>query len=332
MQKVLITGIAGFLGFSYAKKLSETGLYKIYGIDNLNEFGDYSLKINRLNNLGFKNKEYSKDKEYKSEGTFNNITFQKIDITDFQKINTLIKNNNFDYIIDFASQAGVKYSFENPQLYIDSNIKGFTNILESIKNTKIKNLLFSSTSAVYGDNEKEEQTETDTLNPISPYAVTAQTMENMAKVYSNKYNIPITALRIFTVFGEYGRTDMSILKFANQIKNEEPINLYNFGENKRDFLYVEDFTEIVFRLMNTTPKPFEIFNIGSGNSYKMKDIVKIIEKILNKKATLNLLEKDIGDVESTKANIQKMISTSKFNNFSNLEKSIEKTINWFENK
>ena len=121
MQKVLITGIAGFLGFSYAKKLSETGLYKIYGIDNLNEFGDYSLKINRLNNLGFKNKEYSKDKEYKSEGTFNDITFQKIDITDFQKINTLIKNNNFDYIIHFASQAGVKYSFENPQLYIDSN-------------------------------------------------------------------------------------------------------------------------------------------------------------------------------------------------------------------
>jgi UDP-glucuronate 4-epimerase len=156
-------------------------------------------------------------------------------------------------------------------------------------------------------------------------------MENFAKVYSNKYNIPITALRIFTVFGEYGRPDMSILKFANKIKNEEPINLYNFGENKRDFIYVEDFKEITFRLMNNTPKPFEIFNIGSGNSYKIKDIVNTIEKILNKKAILNLLEKNIGDVESTKANNQKMISASKFNNFSNFEKSIEKTLKWFEN-
>ncbi|OOC44214.1 NAD-dependent epimerase/dehydratase family protein [Thermosipho sp. 1074] len=321
MKKVLITGIAGFLGYHTAKQLINSGFYEVIGIDNLIDFGDRELKLNRLRNLDLGEKSFEFNKEYRSE----KLVFRRLDLLDLDSLRNFLSKVEFDYVIHFASKAGVKYSFENPYYYFENNLKGFINLLELIKGRSIENVLFASSSSVYGD-QGTEFNENMKCVPISPYGVSCLSLENLARVYNMKYGIPLISMRIFTVIGKYGRPDLGVNKIINKIKNDEAIDLYNYGENTRDIICIDDFTEVVFRLLNIKKEKFDIFNIGTGKDISMKDFVKIVEAQLNKTAKVNYINKIVGDIEKAKADISKLTLETKKTDFIDIEASIRKIL------
>lgn len=344
-KKVLVTGIAGFIGFHFAKKLLSEN-YEVIGIDNINDYYDVELKYSRLKELGFEvNEIKNNDKEYYFSD--NGIKFYKINLENKSDVENVFENNNLYYVVNLAAQAGVRYSLKNPYAYINSNIVGFLNILEFSKEYNIKHLVYASSSSVYGANKKMPFSVKDNVDhPVSLYAATKKSNELMAHTYSHLYDLPTTGLRFFTVYGEYGRPDMALFIFTKKILNNEPIDVYNFGNMKRDFTYIEDIVEGVFRVMEKIPQannikefdnnpslsnvPYRVFNIGNNNPVELKYFISLIEKNLDKKAEMNLLPLQPGDVVETYADIDDLIDYVGFKPHTSIEEGIKRFVSWFK--
>lgn len=321
-MKILITGCAGFIGYHLAKKLILKNI-KVIGVDNINKYYDTKLKIARLKDLYKINKKC--------------FSFFKVDIHNQKKFENIFKKNKkVTHVVNLAAQAGVRYSISNPQSYVNSNLVGFANVLENCKNYKIKNLIFASTSSVYGANKKMPYKESDnTDTPIQFYAATKKSNEVMAHSYSHLYKIQTIGLRFFTVYGPWGRPDMALFKFTKNILAGKKIDIYNYGNHSRDFTYIDDIIDSIFILIKRKRKifnkktSFEILNIGKGHSDKLIDYISLIESYLNKKSKRHFLKLQTGDIVKTLANTKKLKRITKKRNFTPIHVGVKKFVTWY---
>lgn len=325
---VLVTGVAGFIGSYVAHYLLERG-DKVIGIDNLNDYYEVKLKKDRLERLGVKSK-------LSSSTIYENFTFYHIDISNVSALEKLFIDYNFDVVCHLAAQAGVRYSLENPSTYIQSNIVGFANILELAKKSKIKHLVYASSSSVYGLNKKVPFSEEDNVDyPISLYAATKKSNELMAYTYSHLYNMPVTGLRFFTVYGPWGRPDMAYFLFVKAILNNEPIKVYNNGQMERDFTYIDDIVEGIIRVIDNKPKstmdspPYKLYNIGNSKPVNLLHFIETIEQSLGKKAIKQFEPIQAGDVPLTYADVRSLISDMKYTPKTSIEEGIKKFVDWY---
>ncbi|MEL0619227.1 NAD-dependent epimerase [Psychrobacter proteolyticus] len=332
-MNILVTGAAGFIGFHLVKALLEIELHDnnncIVGIDNINDYYDVSLKEDRLRLLN----EIS-EPEY--------FTFIKLDLADREAMSDLFSTYQFDIVINLGAQAGVRYSIENPNAYIDSNVVGFVNILEGCRHHDIKHLIYASSSSVYGMNIKQPFTTADCVDfPISLYAATKKSNELMAHSYSHLYNIPTTGLRFFTVYGPYGRPDMAYFSFTKKIIAGEPINVFNNGDMQRDFTYIDDIVKGIIRIMDKAPSPqystittaaapYKIYNIGNNQPVTLRRFITAIESACGKKAQENLLPMQAGDVPITYADIDELVDDIDFKPDTSIEDGITKFVEWYK--
>ncbi|MCD6179129.1 MAG: GDP-mannose 4,6-dehydratase [Bacteroidales bacterium] len=305
-MKILITGTAGFIGFHLAKKLIERG-DEVIGLDNINDYYDENLKYARLNETGISRKAEKWGQPVKSS-KYRNYQFIRMNLEDKEQMNELFQKENFDLVINLAAQAGVRYSIENPDSYIQSNIVGFFNILEACRHYNVKRLIFASSSSVYGMNKKVPFSEDDNVDhPISLYAATKKSNELMAYTYSHLYGIQTIGLRFFTVYGPWGRPDMAYYKFTKAILEDKPIEVYNHGKLKRDFTYIDDIIHGVVEIVKKTNlSEYEIFNIGNSKTVDLLTFIETLEKLLQKKAIKKFVGMQAGDVKETYANISKI--------------------------
>jgi len=316
-MSILVTGAAGFIGYHLTKKTLNKNK-EVIGIDNINSYYDVSLKKDRINKLK-KNKKFS---------------FYKVDLSNYKKLNNIVKKNKIKIIIHLAAQAGVRYSIKNPRSYFNSNLEGFFNILEVSRHNKIKHLIYASTSSVYGDSKKFPLNENDrTDQPLSFYAATKKSNEVMAHSYSYIYNLPCTGVRFFTVYGPFGRPDMALFKFTKKIINNHTIELFNNGNHFRDFTYVDDIVDGIYLLINKQSKktiPYQIFNIGNGTPKKLIDYLKHIEKNLKKISKTKKLPLQVGDVVKTHSNINKLKKYTGYKPKTNIKIGISRFIEWYK--
>jgi UDP-glucuronate 4-epimerase len=335
-KKILITGAAGFIGYHLSKTLLEQG-YQIIGLDNINDYYDIELKYARLNELGIiRNKAELFLNLTSGELYKESFQFIRMSLEDRENLPALFKENNFDIIINLAAQAGVRYSIENPETYIDSNIVGFLNVLECCRHHKIKHLLYATSSSVYGANKKTPFSISDNVDhPISLYAATKKSNELMAHTYSHLFGLPTTGLRFFTVYGPWGRPDMAPMLFADAISNNRSIKVFNNGNMSRDFTYIDDIVKgIEILLINPPVKTkenlvYRIFNLGNGRPESLKYFIKTIEISLRLKAKKEYLSMQPGDVPQTWADITE-IEKLGYRSTTNLNEGIQKFIEWFE--
>lgn len=331
MRKVLVTGSAGFIGFHLTQALLKQD-FKVVGIDNLNDYYDPKLKKDRLDYI---------DKFVVNRGIDNCYQFIKLDISDDEELSGLFQKHDFDIVINLAAQAGVRYSLENPKAYVDSNLVGFTNILECCRHANIEHLLFASSSSVYGMNTKQPFSANDNTDyPISLYAATKKSNEILAHSYSHLFNIPCTALRFFTVYGPYGRPDMAYYSFTKAISEGKPINVFNSGVMKRDFTYIDDAVEGVMRLLDSKPisqaneitnakAPYRVLNVGNNNPVTLRRFIGAIENSLGRKAIEKLLPMQAGDVIITYADIDPLSELCDFQPNTSIEDGIERFVDWY---
>jgi UDP-glucuronate 4-epimerase len=319
-MNILITGVAGFIGYHLATRLTAEG-YQVYGVDNLNDYYDVSLKKARLQQLLPKP----------------NFKFHYLEISDRATVAEFFTDYDFDIVIHLAAQAGVRYSLENPHAYVDSNLVGFVNILEGCRHHGIQHLIFASSSSVYGANTKVPFAVSDRVDqPVSLYAATKRANELMAHTYSHLYQLPITGLRFFTVYGPWGRPDMAYFKFTQAIAENQPINVYNFGKMKRDFTYIDDIIEAITRIVKKQPQgvqeqlPFKLYNLGNNQPVELNEFIATIEKIMGKTARKNLLPMQPGDVISTYADIQELSQDFNFQPSTPINVGLEKFIAWYQ--
>lgn len=330
-MKVLVTGAAGFIGHGLIKPLLARG-DDVVGIDNLNDYYDPALKIARLDDLTrFKDSHQAQDR----------FRFIKMDLADRDAMATLFADEQFDVVVNLAAQAGVRYSIENPQAYIDSNLVGFANILEGCRQTKVKHLVYASSSSVYGMNKKQPFSTEDRVDyPISLYAATKKSNELMAHSYSHLYDIPTTGLRFFTVYGPWGRPDMAAYKFVKAIFEDQPIDVYNHGQMKRDFTYIDDIVEGIVRVIGTIPTkmeskitaataPYKVFNIGNNQPIELRRFIDAIESACGKKAQENHLPMQAGDVPLTFADIDELIESTGFKPATSIEDGMQNFVDWY---
>ena len=328
-MKILVTGAAGFIGFHLTKTLVDKN-YNVTGIDNINDYYSQKLKFDRLKELGINKKDAS---VFNKLCKNNNFTFFRLDLNDKSNLNNLFKNGEFDIVCNLAAQAGVRYSLLNPDKYIESNISGFLNILESCRNFNIKHLIYASSSSVYGSNKKIPFSVADNVdNPISLYAATKKANELMAHTYSHLFELPTTGLRFFTVYGPWGRPDMALFKFTKAILRNDKIDVYNFGKMKRDFTYVDDIINGIMNIIEAKKKKlYSIYNIGNNNTVELLNFIKIIEKKLGKRAKMNLLPIQPGDVSETWANVDNLIKDYKYRPTTKIEVGVGRFIDWYIN-
>lgn len=330
-QTILVTGAAGFIGFHLSQHLCNQGM-NVHGIDNLNDYYEPQLKIDRLSILE----------------PFDNFTFQKLDLADRDGMQDMFKAVKPDIVINLAAQAGVRYSLENPHSYVDSNITGFLNILEGCRHNNIKHLLFASSSSVYGANTKVPFAEDDTVDhPVSLYAATKKSNEMMAHSYAHLYGIPCSGLRFFTVYGPWGRPDMAYFSFTKNIYDNDTIKVFNHGNMMRDFTYIDDVVEGITKLIDKTPTPdldwssdaptpssanapYRLYNIGNNQSEKLMDFIHMIEEETGIKAKMEMLPMQDGDVQSTFANTDKLNNATGFKPYTPLKDGISKFVDWYK--
>jgi len=319
-MRVLVTGCAGFIGYHLCLKLLENSKNQVYGIDDLNKYYDINLKKDRLYNL----KKYSKK-----------FHFYKIDISNLNRLKNNFSKKKYDYVVNLAAQAGVRHSIKNPSEYLNRNIIGFFNILEVSRIYKIKHLIFASTSSVYGASKKfpiKEKENTD--KPLSFYAATKKSNEVMAYSYSNIYSLPCTGLRFFTVYGPYGRPDMSLFKFSKAIFESKKVNLFNKGQHIRDFTYIDDAIEAISKIILMPPRnkiPFSIYNIANSRPESLKAFLNKIEKSIGKRAKRNLVKLQLGDIYKTHGSIQKIYKKINFKPKTQISTGIERFVRWYRN-
>ena len=323
----MITGAAGFIGSTLAKRLLARG-DKVTGVDNLNDYYEVSLKEARLARLT----------------SSSHFSFIKADIADRDVISALFAGNAFDSVVNLAAQAGVRYSIENPAAYIDANLVGFGNILEGCRQGGIGHLVYASSSSVYGSNTKLPFSEKDNVDhPISLYAASKKANELMAHAYAHLYGLPATGLRFFTVYGPWGRPDMALFKFTKGILEGQPIPVYNRGQMVRDFTYIDDIVEGVIRVLDQPPgkgegvsepdrsasAPWRIYNIGNSARVQLMDYIQALEKALGRKATLELLPMQDGDVPATQADVSALESDFGYRPQVGVEEGIKRFVEWY---
>jgi UDP-glucuronate 4-epimerase len=330
MEKILVTGSAGFIGFHISRKLIQLG-YDVIGIDNLNNYYDINLKKSRLAEL--KNS--------------NNFQFYQLDIVQRQEMADFFNKNRPEKVVHLAAQAGVRYSLDNPYAYVDSNIIGFMNILEGCRYCKVKHLIYASSSSVYGANDKKPFGVDDRVDqPTNLYAATKKSNELMAYSYSYLYNLPVTGLRLFTVYGPWGRPDMVLFLFTKSILEGQPINVFNYGRMRRDFTYIDDVVLAILKIMNNITEkpnnnshsdifvsnryvPYKIYNIGSGHPIELMYFIEVIENCLNKKALKNMLPFQKGDIYETFADIEDFKKDFCFQPMTSIETGVSNFIGWY---
>lgn len=336
-MKILVTGAAGFIGFFTSKALLNNG-HTIIGLDNINDYYDTNLKFDRLKELGINADEAAIFNTITKSQSFSKFSFIRMNLENREELPKLFKNEKFDAVCNLAAQAGVRYSLENPESYIDSNLVGFLNILECSRNFNIKHLVYASSSSVYGLNKKIPFSTKDNVdNPISLYAATKKSNELMAHTYSHLFKIPTTGLRFFTVYGPWGRPDMAMFLFTDAIINNKPIKVFNYGKMERDFTYISDIVEGVIRIIEhpineriENSKLYKVYNIGNNNSVKLLDFIKEIELNLNIEAKKTMLPIQPGDVERTWANVNELIKDYDYRPNTPISHGVKTFVNWYK--
>ena len=331
MNRVLVTGAAGFIGFYVSKRFMERG-DEVVGLDNLNDYYDVGLKKARLAQLEGKR----------------GFRFAHTALEDRSGISALFREGRFDKVINLAAQAGVRYSLVNPYAYVDSNLVGFINILEGCRHHHVKHLVFASSSSVYGANTKMPfSIHHNVDHPVSIYAATKKANELMAHTYSHLYKLPCTGLRFFTVYGPWGRPDMALFLFTKAILEDRPIDVYNYGKMQRDFTYIDDIVEGVVRVADkaaeanpgwsgdlpdpgTSPAPYRIYNIGNNNPVELMRFIEVLEEALGKKAKKNLLPIQPGDVPATYADVDDLMRDVGFKPSTPIEEGIKRFVEWYK--
>ena len=330
-MKILVTGAAGFIGFHLIRALCNQGI-DVFGIDNINDYYPVSLKYARLAECGIYEKDIVQGHIIKSS-KFSNYTFCRMDICDKPRLDKLFKEESFEIVVNLAAQAGVRYSIENPYAYIESNIVGFINILEACRINKIKHLVYASSSSVYGGNTKTPFVETDRVdNQVSIYAATKKSNELMANVYSKLFGLPTTGLRFFTVYGPWGRPDMSPFLFMDAIFNDRPIKVFNNGDMLRDFTYIDDIVEGITRIIRVIPDkniPASIYNVGNQTPTRLMEYIECIERAAGKQAIKEYLPMQPGDVYQTYADSTALAIATGFRPSTTLQEGIDKTTQWW---
>lgn len=346
MAKILVTGTAGFIGYHLAKRLIERG-DEIVGLDIVNDYYDIRVKYGRLEDTGIDYQKIQYGKITRSS-KYDSYSFVQLKLEDSQNLNRLFKEERFESVINLAAQAGVRYSLENPQAYVDSNIIGFVNILEACRHNNVGHLSYASSSSVYGLNESMPfSIHHNVDHPISLYAASKKSNELMAHTYSHLFGLPTTGLRFFTVYGPWGRPDMALFLFTKAILEGKPINVFNNGEMSRDFTYVDDIVEGVIRVNDnpslgnplwdgknpdpsTAKAPYTVYNIGNNSPVKLMDFVMTIEKVLGKEAEKNFMPMQPGDVAATYADVQDLIDNLGYKPQTSLDYGIARFIEWYK--
>ncbi len=330
MQKILITGGAGFIGHSLGKRLLAQGR-KVVGLDNLNDYYDVQLKLDRLAEL-------QKDP---------NFTFVQQDMAEREATAALFQEHQFDAVVNLAAQAGVRYSLINPHAYVDTNLVGFVNILEGCRHNKVKHLVFASSSSVYGANTKMPFSEHDNVDhPVSLYAASKKANELMAHTYSHLYGLPCTGLRFFTVYGPWGRPDMALFLFTKAILEDKPINVFNNGNMERDFTFIDDIVEGVVRVIDTLPQPdpnwdgnapdpatsycpWRVYNIGNNSKEQLMRYIEVLEQCLGRTAKKNFMPMQAGDVPATYADVSELVRDMDFRPNTSIEDGVRRFVDWY---
>jgi len=337
-MNILVTGAAGFIGYHVSKSLVEKG-HNVIGLDNINDYYDVNLKYARLKDLGIGRRNSSTYNNLISSTSKTSFKFIRLNIEDRSELPKLFKKEGFDVVCNLAAQAGVRYSLENPEAYIDSNIVGFLNLLECCRNYSVKHLVYASSSSVYGLNKKVPFETSDSVDyPISLYAATKKSNELMAHTYSHLYGFPTTGLRFFTVYGPWGRPDMAMFLFTDAIIKGKSIKIFNNGQMERDFTYIDDITEGVIRIIEKEKSKniskedlYKIYNIGNNNAVKLLDFITTIEKELRIVAKKKFLPMQPGDVKKTWANVDALIKDFEYNPNTSIKKGVASFINWYKN-
>ena len=332
MKKILVTGAAGFIGYHLSKKLLEDGR-EVVGLDNLNDYYDPLLKQDRLSQL----------KE------FPGFVHSGADLADRLEVPRLFDEYGFDAVVNLAAQAGVRYSLINPHSYVDTNLVGFVNILEGCRHSGVKHLVYASSSSVYGANTNMPfSVHNNVDHPVSLYAASKKANELMAHTYSHLYNLPTTGLRFFTVYGPWGRPDMALFLFTKAILEDRPIDVFNNGNMERDFTFIDDIVEGVFRIIDRVPQPnkqwsgdapdpatsycpWRIYNIGNNKKEKLMRYIEVLEQCLGKKAEKNFLPLQAGDVPATYANVDDLVQDIEFKPSTTIEDGIQRFVDWYRN-
>jgi len=333
-MKILVTGAAGFIGYHLCESLIEDG-HEVVGLDNINDYYDVKLKYARLHQLGIIKTDaevfgkLSKSTIHKSQ-----MLFIRLNLEDRMALPELFKAFNFDLVCNLAAQAGVRYSIENPEAYVDSNINGFLNILECCRKNKIKRLVYASSSSIYGNSDKTPFEETANVDkPVSLYAATKKSNELMAHTYSHLYKFETIGLRFFTVYGPWGRPDMAMFLFTDAIINNKPIKVFNNGNLSRDFTYIQDITT---GLVNTLIKDskndslYKLYNIGNGKPVQLLDFIESLEKVLGTIAVKNMLPMQAGDVHQTFANTTSLAHDYNYKPQITVDKGIKEFVLWYK--
>lgn len=332
-HRILVTGSAGFIGHHLMLALQQAG-HQAYGLDALNTYYDPELKFKRLEQQGFKRQEVEPQVLIQSK-TAPNTFFIQQDLADAKALQQLFSENAFDVVVNLAAQAGVRHSIDHPEEYVTSNLVGFANLLESCRRHKVKHLLFASSSSVYGlSGQTPFSTSQRTDTPISFYAATKKANEVMAHSYAHLYGLPITGLRFFTVYGPWGRPDMAYYLFSKAIVEGNPIRIFNYGDMLRDFTYVDDVIGCIMKLLDTKPVakpvPFKLYNVGNSQPEQLLEAVAILERLLQRKAKLDLQPMQPGDVQITCADVDDLALATGFSPHTSLEKGLTKFVAWFK--
>lgn len=345
-MKILITGAAGFIGFHLVNRLLSQG-HQIVGIDNINDYYDVNLKFDRLAEAGVAKANIRYGHAVESE-LHPGYKFIQLDLNDKVAINALFENENFDAVCNLAAQAGVRYSIDNPDAYIDSNIVGFMNILEGCRNSKVDNLVYASSSSVYGLNRSYPFSTDDSVDhPISLYAASKKSNELMAHTYSHLFGIRTTGLRFFTVYGPWGRPDMALFKFVKAAMNGQSVDIYNDGEMWRDFTYIDDIVEGIIRVIanpaepsnewdaekpkaSRSSAPYRVFNIGNSKPVCLMDFVYAIEKSMGLEIKKNFMAMQPGDVTKTYADVEDLKGEVGYKPDTPLGDGVDRFVQWYK--
>jgi UDP-glucuronate 4-epimerase len=344
-MRYLVTGTAGFIGFHLAKKLLERG-EEVVGLDIINDYYDINLKYARLEHMGISKVEIEKNKLVQSS-TYPGYRFVQMELSEKDPVMALFAEEKFDVVIHLAAQAGVRYSLSHPEVYIQSNILAFLNILEGCRYHPVKHLVYASSSSVYGANEKLPFSTSDTVDhPISLYAASKKSNELMAHTYSHLFGIPTTGLRFFTVYGPWGRPDMALFLFTEAILKGEPIQVFNYGKMKRDFTFVDDIVAGVMKVADRPSKPnpdfdpqnpdpgsskvpYKIYNIGNSSPVLLMDYIKAVEKGLGKEAKMDLLPLQPGDVPASHADVTDLVRDTGYKPETPIEEGVKAFTDWY---